>query len=132
MSKGQCILLCGKSGCGKTTIIRAINGLIPYFYAGKLKGQVLLNNQPVGNRKMYELSEQVGTVFQNPRSQFFNVDTDSEIVFGMENMAYPKEMMEERMRQITSELRLDRLRRRNIFHLSGEKSKRLLLQVCML
>ncbi|MFJ8090379.1 ABC transporter ATP-binding protein [Lysinibacillus sp. NPDC095746] len=124
VKKGQCILLCGKSGCGKTTIIRAINGLIPYFYAGKLKGQVLLNNQPVENRKMYELSEQVGTVFQNPRSQFFNVDTDSEIVFGMENMAYPKEMMEERMRQITSELRLERLRRRNIFHLSGgEKQK---------
>lgn len=124
VKRGQCILLCGKSGCGKTTIIRAINGLIPYFYLGQLKGQVKLNNLPVENRKMYELSEQIGTVFQNPRSQFFNVDTDSEIVFGMENMGYSKEMMEERMQQITLELRLEELRRRNIFHLSGgEKQK---------
>lgn len=124
VSEGQCILLCGKSGCGKTTIIRAINGLIPYFYPGQRKGQVLLDGLNVAERKMYELSEQIGTVFQNPRSQFFNVDTDSEIVFGMENMAYSREVMEERMQQITHELRLEKLRRRNIFHLSGgEKQK---------
>ena len=70
------------------------------------------------------LTEQVGSVFQNPRTQFFNVDTDSEIAFGIENEALPWEKLHERLDQTTSDLKIASLRGRNIFNLSGgEKQK---------
>lgn len=75
---GECILLCGRSGCGKTTITRLVNGLIPRFYSGDLSGKVLINGQDIADIPMYELAEHIGSVFQNPRTQFFNVDRKSQ------------------------------------------------------
>ena len=70
------------------------------------------------------MSEYVGSVFQNPRSQFFNVDTDSEISFGMENLAYPREKMKERISKTVADLDIAHLTGRSIFELSGgEKQK---------
>ena len=78
---GEVILLCGESGCGKTTITRFLNGLIPNFFDGKKEGEVYLNNELISEMPIYEISKHVGSVFQNPKTQFFNVDTTSEIVF---------------------------------------------------
>ena len=83
IEKGSCVLLCGRSGCGKTTITRLINGLIPYFYEGELSGSVEVDGMEISKTPMYQIAEKVGSVFQNPRSQFFNTDTDSEIAFGV-------------------------------------------------
>ena len=80
---GQCVLLCGESGCGKTTVTRLINGLIPHFFSGELTGIISVCGLEVPNSEIVELSDHVGSVFQNPRTQFFNTDTDSEIVFGL-------------------------------------------------
>ncbi len=52
---GQCVLLCGRSGCGKTTLTRLINGLIPQFFAGELSGEVLLDGEDVTSLPMYKL-----------------------------------------------------------------------------
>ena len=124
IQKGECVLLCGRSGCGKTTVTRLINGLIPSFYMGTLTGSVLIANQPVGELPLYKIAKQVGSVFQNPRTQFFNVDTDSEIAFGIENEGYPQEQLVQRVRQTAEELHIETLSGRNIFELSGgEKQK---------
>lgn len=121
---GECVLFCGRSGCGKTTVTRLINGLIPHFYPGELEGKVLVDGQEISDLSMYQIAEKAGSVFQNPRTQFFNVDTDSEIAFGIENEARPPEELAKRVEQTTRELRIEKLRKRNIFELSGgEKQK---------
>ena len=124
ISKGSCVLLCGRSGCGKTTITRLVNGLIPYFYEGNLTGTVTVDGMNIAETPMYKIAEKVGSVFQNPRSQFFNSDTDSEIAFGMENMSWSLKKMLERIKQTTNDINIENLCKRNISQLSGgEKQK---------
>ena len=129
--KGECILLCGASGCGKTTLTRLINGLIPHFFPGKLSGEIRVDGRNTITTEIAALSDIVGTVFQNPRTQFFNTDTDSELVFGLENRSVPREQMKERLRELTEDLHLEHLRGRSIFALSGgEKQKIAFSSVC--
>lgn len=122
--KGECVLLCGRSGCGKTTITRLVNGLIPNFFEGELRGNVFVDKKDISDMQMYEITSCVGSVFQNPRTQFFNVDTDSEIAFGIENQALPPEELHKRLNETSDALKMKHLRGRNIFQLSGgEKQK---------
>ncbi|MFD3158170.1 ABC transporter ATP-binding protein [Haloimpatiens sp. FM7330] len=124
IKKGECILLTGRSGCGKTTIIRMINGLIPNFYSGDLRGSIKIDKKNILDMPMYEIAEKVGSVFQNPRTQFFNVDTDSEIAFGIENLSYPYEKLKECVEKTKNDLHIEKLMGRSIFELSGgEKQK---------
>jgi len=121
---GQVVLLCGLSGCGKTTITRLINGLAPAYYAGTLDGQVLIDGMDSASVTLYELSQKVGSVFQNPRSQFFSLDSTSEIAFGCENTGVPREEMYRRIGQVSADLDMANLLDRNLFALSGgEKQK---------
>ena len=116
---GQVVLLCGLSGCGKTTITRLINGLVPAYYAGTLEGQVLIDGRDSASVTLYELSQKVGSVFQNPRSQFFSLDSTSEIAFGCENTGVPREEMYRRIGQVSRDLDMANLLDRNLFALSG-------------
>jgi energy-coupling factor transporter ATP-binding protein EcfA2 len=122
--EGELILLCGKSGCGKTTITRLINGLIPNYYEGTLDGEVLIDGQNIVNMPLYDVSKKVGSVFQNPRSQFFTVDTTSELAFGCENQGLSETDIVERIRDTVSYFELSSLIGKDIFSLSGgEKQK---------
>ena len=123
--KGQCVLLCGASGCGKTTVTRLVNGLIPHFFEGKLSGKVTVKGMNVAETEISTLSDSVGTVFQNPRTQFFNTDTDSEIVFGMENCGISYEEMHCRYEETVNNLDLENLCGRDIFALSGGEKQQI-------
>lgn len=121
---GECVLLCGKSGCGKTTLTRLLNGMIPDFYQGKFSGSIRVNGFDPVSCPMYELSKCVGTVFQNPRTQFYTVNTTSEIAFGCENHGMAPEKILKRVIQAADDLSMEGLLNRNIFQLSGgEKQK---------
>ena len=120
VARGECVLLCGASGCGKTTVTKLINGLIPAFTPGcRLEGRVMVNGLAPRETPMYELAQRVGSVFQNPKSQFFNLDTDSELAFGLENEGRLPEEIRRRVEQVVETLHLQDLRGKNIFSLSG-------------
>lgn len=124
IGKGEVVLLCGESGCGKTTLTRLVNGLIPHYYEGSLAGEVRVYGESISDTPLYDLAETVGSVFQNPRSQFFNVDTTSELAFGCENLGMNESEVHSRIAKAAEELSLGPLLGRSIFKLSGgEKQK---------
>ena len=125
VKKGEALLLCGASGCGKTSMIRLINGLILHYYHGEMTGEVFVKDIDISKVELYDLAGIVGTVFQNPRSQFFSVDTDGEIVFGPENIGLAPEEILERKDAIVDQMDLKRLLGRSIFELSGGEKQRI-------
>lgn len=122
--EGECVLLAGVSGCGKSTILRVINGLAPYFYEGNITGEIELMGKRVNEIPFAEISQICGSVFQNPRSQFFYMNTSSEIAFGCENQGIPADEIKLRVEESIKQFQLEELQNRNIMQLSGgEKQK---------
>ena len=131
IKKGECVLLCGKSGCGKTTITRILNGLCPSFYNGELTGEYYIDGRNTDNMTLNELGLITGNVFQDPRSQFFCTNTTDEIVFAMENNNYTREKMQARIEELCEIFPLENLLDKKLFKLSsGEKQIVAIASVC--
>lgn len=122
---GKLILLTGESGCGKTTVIKLINGLLQHGGNGKLEGTVTVAGQEVSRTPLWELAETVGSVFQNPKSQFFNLDTTSEVLFGLESQGASHQKMEQALSSAAHVCGVGSLLDRNIFALSGGEKQRI-------
>ena len=124
VNDGECILITGSSGCGKSTFLRLLNGLIPEFYSGEIEGSIKIDGRNIEGRRIEDQAGTIGTVFQNPRSQFFNVDTTSELAFGPENSGLPEDEILRRISGTVKDFHIGTLMDRNIFELSGgEKQK---------
>lgn len=124
---GQFLVLAGKSGCGKTTATRLVNGLVPHFYGGELSGEVLVCGSNVADLPSYEMARLVGSVFQDPRSQFFTTGVTDEVAFGCENLGFPPARIRENVEATFAELDTGDLRDRSLFRLSSGQRQRVAL-----
>ena len=122
---GQVAVVCGRSGCGKSTLLRMANGLAPRFFPGRRSGRVLLDDEDVGGLAAWEIAERAGSLFQNPRTQFFNVDTTGEVAFALESAGWPEGDIRARVDSTLRELGLEHLAGRSIFELSGGQRQKI-------
>jgi len=121
---GEVLLIAGASGCGKTTLIRAINGLVPRSYKGDLTGHVSVFGEDTSTWKLSTISQRVGTVLQDPERQILGTKVINEVAFGLENLGLERSEIIERAEEALSLLRIGDLRDRDTFNLSGgEKQK---------
>ena len=87
--RGQFVLLCGSTGSGKTSLIRAINGLIPHFYHGEFYGYLNIKGLDTCDMETPEcMGIHVGTVFQIPENQLFSMNVERELAFSLEQLGY--------------------------------------------
>lgn len=117
---GEFVLICGESRCGKTTMTKLINGLIPHFVRDvSVDGTITVCGKNVAEMPMYEIAELVGSVFQNPRTQFFYTNSNAEMAFGLENRGVEPEYIRKRIKNTINELDIEKLEDRDVFSMSG-------------
>ncbi|MFD0586469.1 ABC transporter ATP-binding protein [Paenibacillus sp. GCM10027627] len=125
VTEGEFVLLTGVSGCGKTTLTRCINGIIPHFHEGELQGEIIVGGRTVQNSEIYQIGQLAGSVFQDPRSQFFTTNVMDELAFGCENYGVPRHEIYSRLEEAVTDLRLEDITHSSVFKLSSGQRQRL-------
>ena len=124
IKKGEFVLISGKSGSGKSTLGSVMNGLIPHYYKGKMQGEAFVSGKDISKLLLHEVGHIVGTVFQDPRSQFFTTTTDEEIAFGLQTICKSRDEIKQRVEEVYAELDTPELKGKSVFELSsGQKQK---------
>lgn len=117
----------GESGSGKSSIINAVNGLGTRYDNARIEGTIALDGDELTQKQIYEIAMLASSVFQNPKTHFFNVDTTQELLFFLENTGVPKKDMQERLQELLSLFPIAHLLNRSIFELSGGEKQILCL-----
>ncbi|MEW6865098.1 ABC transporter ATP-binding protein [Trueperella pyogenes] len=128
--EGEFVVLTGRSGCGKTTVARLINGLVPHFHEGTLDGTVSVDGMDTRDLSIGDIGKVVGSVFQDPRSQFFMTDTTSEVAFGCMNAGLPQAVVLERVNSAFQRMGIQHLRDRSVFTLSSGEMQMVAIASC--
>ena len=124
IKSGEFLVITGQSGCGKTTLTRCINNLIPRFFEGRLSGEVIVLGRSIKESDAGEAGKEIASIFQDPRSQFFTTNSSSEVAFACENYGIPHKEIVKRVNSAFQSLNMENLKDRDIFALSsGERQK---------
>ncbi|MHA1271191.1 MAG: energy-coupling factor ABC transporter ATP-binding protein [Candidatus Helarchaeota archaeon] len=124
IDKGDFILLCGPTGCGKTTLIECINGLIPHFHGGEFTGTIVVANKNTREYPVYEMSKHVGLVFQNPENQLIAMNIEKELSFALENYGVDPVEMRRRIDEVLRIMDIEDIRYKAPFDLSGGQQQK--------
>jgi energy-coupling factor transport system ATP-binding protein len=124
---GQVMLLAGSSGCGKTTLMRCINGLIPHTYKGEMQGDLRLFGKSIRTLEMAQISQNVGTLLQDPERQILGSYVLNEVAFGLESLGLPRREITGRVEQALERLGILHLRDRETFGTSGGEKQKIAL-----
>lgn len=124
IEKGEYVVVTGPTGCGKTTLCRCFNGLIPHFHQGRMTGRVTINGIDTLERKVSDLSQTVGLVFQDPENQLVALNVERELAFAPENLGLPVEEVKARVEEAVELVGLERLRSKAPYELSGGEQQR--------
>lgn len=130
VADGECVLLTGESGSGKSSIINSINGLAFEYENAKFSGSIKVDNKDLKGMELYEISLMISSIFQNPKTHFFNVDTTLELLFYLENIGLDRKEMESRMEDMLKLFPIKHLLGRSIFDLSGGEKQILCVAAC--
>ena len=124
ISPGDVVLVTGASGCGKSTFMRCLNGLVPHFFQGELQGEVFIDGTDSRDENIPEIACRVGSLFQDPEQQFFTLDVESEIAFGHEQRGVEAERINSIITRMAERLGISHILKSSLFTLSeGEKQK---------
>lgn len=126
VKKGEFLCIIGQNGSGKSTLCNALVGLIPYYFAGKLKGQVLVDGIDTQESTIAELSSKIGLVFQNPFNQLSYTagSVAEELAYGLGNKGVPREEMVKKVEYVEKLMRIDHIIHKNPLELSGGQVQR--------
>lgn len=120
---GQCLVLAGLSGCGKTTLCHLLCGIIPNAIPGLQSGAIRLFGEDIAGQTLAQLAARVGMVFQNPDQQMVCTTVEDELAFGPENFCWPVAEIDQAVERMLQRLHLEHLRLRNPGTLSGGEKK---------
>ncbi|MEM1575694.1 MAG: ABC transporter ATP-binding protein [Nitrososphaerota archaeon] len=125
--RGEVLGIIGPNGAGKSTLCKSLNGLVPHFYGGTIKGSVIVAGMDTLEHTVAELSTKVGLVFQEPENQLSGLalTVEEEVGFGLSMLGFPKELIKERVKEAIEKVGLKGLEKRSPFELSGGQQQRL-------
>ncbi|PAD20679.1 ABC transporter ATP-binding protein [Terribacillus saccharophilus] len=127
VQEGDSILLLGPSGSGKSTLTYCLNGLYPKELDGKMSGSIYFAGSKIEDFKSGKINLEVGTVFQDPETQFCMLTVEDEIAFGLENKKISPDLMESEINRVLSLVGLQNRKKDQIHTLSGGQKQKLAL-----
>lgn len=127
IKEGELIFLTGYSGCGKSSLLKAMAGLLPDFYGGKIGGNIEYRGRDMRKWDKRKLPREIGMVFQDPEQQTCMTVVEHEVAFGLENLGVPLDEMRRRVAEVLAMLDLTHLKNRSIFELSNGQKQRVIL-----
>lgn len=121
---GELALICGPTGGGKSTLLRAIIGLAPHFTGGNLRGRIEVAGKDVTGSMPHESAHQIGYVNQQPENSFVADIVEDELAYGLEQLGVAPAEMLTRVREIALKLGLEELLKSPLANLSGGQQQR--------
>lgn len=130
VNNGEIIVITGDSGSGKSSFLKLLNGIIKEFVDASVSGEILFNKENILNQDITKRSKYISTVFQNPKTQFYCINTTDEIAFGLENRNVESSEIKKTIKEYSNKLHVEKLMDRDIFKLSGGEKQFIAITAC--